>query len=146
MKTTNLIILLFLLSAFSVGIGLQSQDSEFVDSAIDNASLVIENINLSFPTDTKIPNAKGVFKIVEAGVKFGGVAGMEVMRTGIHFGRDNPQYFDAMFIMKIVKLIVILAIVSLLIKPAFYIIVFVGMGIMWIFNKRKDALGGVGEK
>lgn len=145
MKTTNLIVLLFLLSAFAVGIGMQNQESVIVDSAIDNASFIIENISLSFPTDTNIPNAEGIFKIVEAGVKFGGVAGMEVMRTGIHFGRDNPQYFDAMFIMKIVKLLVILAIVSLLIKPAFYVIVFVGMGIMWIFNKRKDAFGGKTE-
>jgi len=63
------------------------------------------------------------------------------MRTGINFGKDNPQYFTAEFIIKIIKLIVILIIVSLLIKPIFYTLIFLVMGIMWMVDfikKRKD--------
>jgi len=139
MKIVSILVLLFLLSAFAIGVGLQDSDSEIIDSSIDNASLVIENISFDYPTLEDVPNSKGIFKIVESGVKFVGVLGIETMRTGIYFGKDNPGYFTPEFILKIIKLIVVLVIVSLLIKPTFYVLVFIVMGLIWIIDyiKRK---------
>jgi len=139
MKIVSILVLLFLLSAFAIGVGLQDSDSKIIDSSIDNASLVIENISFDYPTLEDVPNSKGIFKIVESGVKFVGVLGIETMRTGIYFGKDNPGYFTPEFILKIIKLIVVLVIVSLLIKPTFYVLVFIVMGLIWIIDyiKRK---------
>jgi hypothetical protein len=139
MNIFNIFVLLFLLSAFAIGINLQSSTNEQIDNSIDNASLVIDNLHLQVPEDSTLPNSKGLYKIIETGVKFVGTLGIESMRTGIHFGKDNPQYFTPEFIIKIVTLICILVIVSLLIKPVFYILVFLVMGIMWIIdlNKKK---------
>jgi len=137
MRIFSIVILLFLLSAFAIGVGIQDSSVEQVDSAMDNASFIIENITFNSSISTNIPNSKGLFKIIESGVKFVGISGIEVMRTGIYFGKDNPDYFSPEFIIKIIKLIVILLIVSLLIKPAFYTIIFLVMGIMWIIDSFK---------
>ncbi len=138
MRIVGIMILLFLLSAFAIGVGLQDADSELIDSSIDNVSLIIENISLDAPEYSDIPNAKGLFKIVESGVKFIGVLGFETIRTGIHFGKDNPEYFAKDFIFKIVKLIIILLIISLLIKPIFYILIFIIMIFIWIKDYLKN--------
>ncbi len=143
MRIFSIIILVFLLSAFAVGISLEDTDNSVIDSSIEEVSLVIENISLSVPENSTITNAKGIFKIIESGVKFVGVLGIETMRTGIYFGKDNPGYFTPEFIMKIMKLIIILTIVSLLIKPAFYFFVFVIMGFIWViehFKKKKTGI------
>lgn len=140
MRIFSIIILLFLLSAFAIGVGLQDSSKETIDYSIDNASFVIENINLNAPNDSELPNAEGIYKIIESGIKFAGVLGLESMRAGIYFGKDNPQYFTPEFIFKIIKLIVILVIVSLLIQPTFYAAIFLIMGLMWIvdhFKKKK---------
>jgi hypothetical protein len=150
MRISTIVILLFVLSAFAIGVGLQDSSKALIDSSIDNASLVIENISFDYPTQENIPNSKGLFKIVESGVKFVGVIGFETMRAGIHFGKDNPQYFTTDFIFKVIKLIVVLVIISLLIKPAFYGIIFLVMGIMWVVDmirkKRKFILKQKGVK
>ncbi len=138
MRIFHIIILLFLLSAFAIGVGLQDTDSNLIDSSIDNASLIIENISLDAPNSSEIPNIKGFYNVIESGTKFAGILGMETMRAGIYFGRDNPEYFTQDFIFKIAKLIVILTIVSLLIKPVFYILIFLVMGLMWIIDSFKN--------
>lgn len=138
MKLFNILIFLFFLSAFTIGVGLQNSGKELIDASIDNASLIIENINFDYPLGENVPNTKGIFKIVESGIKFVGVAGLETMRTGIYFGHDNPRYFTPEFIIKIIKLIIILVIVSLLIKPVFYIMIFLVMGLIWIIDFIKN--------
>jgi hypothetical protein len=142
MNIISIMVLLFLLASFAIGINLQNSTNEQIDASVDNASLVIDNIHLQAPEDSTLPNSKGLYKIIESGVKFVGTLGIESMRTGIHFGKDNPQYFTPEFIIKLVTLICILVIVSLLIKPAFYILVFLVMGIMWI----KDRIMQGGKK
>ena len=109
MKILYILILLFLLSAFSIGVGLSDSNRDIMDSSLDNVSLIIENINLNVPDDSEITNAKGIYKIIESGIKFVGVLGLETMRTGIYFGQDNPQYFTPEFIIKIIKLIYIIS-------------------------------------
>lgn len=137
MRIFSIVILLFLLSAFAIGIGVQGANNELIDSSINKVSFIIENISLDVPNNSELPNTKGIYKIIESGVKFVGVLGIETMRTGIYFGKDNPQYFTPEFIFKIVKLICILVIVSLLIKPVFYGIIFLVMGLMWLWNYLK---------
>lgn len=142
MRIGLIVLLLFLLSAFAIGINLQNSDTQLIDSLIDNASLGIYNISIQAPEDLELPNSKGIYKIIESGVKFVGVLGIETMRTGIHFGKDNPGYFSAEFLIKIIKWICILVIISLAIQPIFYGIIFLIMGIMWLIEIIKKRKGG----
>ena len=142
MRIISICILIFLLAAFAIGVGLQDSSIELVDSSINNASLVIKDISLDTPSNSKIPNVKGFYNVIESGVKFVGILGIETMRAGIYFGKDNPEYFTQDFIFKVIKLIIILVIVSLLIKPAFYILIFIVMGLIWIKDSFKNKKKG----
>ena len=140
MRLFNFIIIFFLLSAFVVGIGLQNHggDKFLIDSAINNASLAIENITLHNTQDySAIPNADGFFIVIEKYIKFIGALGLETLRAGIGFGYDNPHYFSPEFIITIMKLLVIALIVSLLIKPLGYFIIFLVMFVIMIVDKVK---------
>ena len=139
MRITSLILLLFLLAAFTVGVSLKDGDMSLVDSALNNASDVIMNISIvpEQVTETQIPNMEGFYKVIEYYLKFISSLAFEVMRAGIMFGHDNPDYFEPEFILQIAKLIIILAIVSLLIKPVFYILIFLVFVITWFWDKYK---------
>ena len=140
MRILSIIILFFLLAAFTIGISLENNDidKDLIDGAINNASSVIQNITL-IPDDSynSIPNAEGFFLVIENYIKFVGSLGMESMRAGIHFGYDNPDYFTPEFIITTMKIIVFALIISLLIKPLGYEIVFVAMLLMMLFQKIK---------
>ncbi len=138
MRIISILIFLFLLSAFAIGVGLQDSNSELIDSSMNNVSLIIENIDLDAPDSSEIPNVKGFYNVIESGVKFVGILGIETLRAGIHFGKDNPEYFAQDFIFKIVKLIIILLIISLLIKPIFYVLIFIVMMFIWIKDYLKN--------
>lgn len=135
MRITSILILLFLMSAFAIGTALEGTDTSLVDSSINNASLILSNISLTSPSDSSIPNIEGFYRIIEQGVRFVGVLALEVLRTGINFGKDNPQYFTPEYILTIIRLIVWLVIISLLIKPLFYVIIFIVMSIIWIKDR-----------
>ena len=138
MRLISLALFLFILSAIAIGVGLQDTDSSLIDSSIDNVSFIIENISLDLPYNSEIPNVEGFYEVLESGIKFVGVLGIETMKAGIHFGKDNPKYFTPEFIIKIIKLIVIALIVSLLIKPVFYVLIFIVMGLIWIIDSFKN--------
>ncbi len=142
MRIFNFVILFFVLSAFTLGIALENNGSDkyLIDIAMDNASLVFDNINITSQDYTEIPNAEGFFVVMENYIKFVGSFAVESMRAGIHFGYDNPDYFTPEFIITTMKLIVFALIVSLLIKPVGYAIVFVIMLMIMLYeklNKRK---------
>ena len=138
MRLFNFIIIFFLLSAFVVGLQSNGGDKLLIDSAINNASLVIENITLHNSQNyTAIPNADGFFIVIEKYIKFIGSLAFETMRAGIHFGYDNPHYFSPEFVILIMKLMIFALIVSLLIKPIFYVLIFMVMFIMMIVDKIK---------
>lgn len=133
MKITNIFILLFLLSAFTIGVALEEGGREVTDIAIDNVSEVFYEIDLNNnQTNTSIPNLQGFFKVIEEGIQFIGIASLEVLRAGIYFGSDNPDYFEPEFIMNIMRLIIWLTIISLLIKPTFYLIIFIVMVVIYL--------------
>jgi len=126
MRIYNIVIFLFLLSAFSIGVSLTDVDKMLVDGSLDNATLVIENITLTQNSspETSIPNINGFISVLEKYIKFIGSFMIEVLRAGIYFGQDNPDYFNPDSIFKIVRLILILIIISVLIKPVGYVMVF----------------------
>jgi len=137
MQLTNIMIILFLLSAFTIGIALNDNGGDLiqVNNAIDNASNVINEINLTYiESNSSIPNGKGIYLILEKYIQFIGTFAFEIMRAGITFGHDNPDYFEPEFIILIMKLIIVAMIISLLIKPTIYIIIFLVMMGIYILD------------
>ena len=137
MKITNLFILLFIMSAFAIGISIQDDEINNVNEAINNASLTIQNIEIGKSENDYLD---GIFIVVEKYMVFVGTFAFEGMKLGINFGQKNPEYFEQDFIFKIIKLLVCLALLSLLIQPLFYLIVLIVIGLLWIIelkNKRK---------
>jgi len=138
MRLSNLLFLMFILSAFTLGVTMEESgvEKELMDSALDNASEVLYEIELvGNYNESQIPNLNGFMTVIEAGIQFVGILSMEVLRAGIYFGHDNPDYFEPEFLIRIMKLIMILVIVSLLIQPAFYLIIFIVMAFIWIKDK-----------
>ena len=70
--------------------------------------------------------------VLEKYIKFVGTFSIEVFRAGVHFGQDNPGYFEPDFITKVIKLVIILLIISLLIKPLGYLIIIIILLSMYI--------------
>ena len=135
-------ILLFILSAFMFGVGVQNNDITLIDNALNNVSNAITTIDLDnssafseLKENSSIPNAEGLIDIIEQGVKFVGVIGVEMFRAGAYFGHDNPQYFSPEFILKLAKWLVILVIISLLIKPLSCLVVLLILFGIWIKDK-----------
>lgn len=140
MRIINLVILLFLLTAFAIGSVIQDDDDKrILDAGINNASEQISNISLQNVAieDTKIPNMKGLYLILEKYIHFIGVAGLEIMRAAIYFGSDNPGYFTPEFVYGLLKLVIILLIIGLLVKPVGYLVIFIVLFGMYINDKIK---------
>ena len=68
MRIQNIVILLFLLSAFSIGVGLTDVDKIIVDGALNNATEAIENITLQDNTNSTI--MPGFFLVLEKYIQF----------------------------------------------------------------------------
>ena len=139
MRLFNIILIIFLLSAFAIGISI-SGETEWnkVDSSINNASNLIQNITLvpASYSNSKIDTG-GFYLVIEKYVHFVGSLAMETMRTGIKFGYDNPSYFTPENIIYVIKIIIWALIISLLIKPLFYICIFIIMFFIWLKDKLK---------
>ena len=137
-RLTNVFLLIFLLAAFALGSATTNLDRPLIDSAFDNASIKVNNITLDTEQEYEgIPNFSGLFKVLEKYMRFVGTLVIEVFRAGIYFGQDNPEYFNSDFIFKVIKLIVVLTIISLLIKPVSYLVVLLVLGGMYINGKLK---------
>ena len=134
MRLINILILIFLLSAFAIGSSLESVEQEVIEKSLDNVSMIMQNITLE-SSDNQYTD--GMFTILEKFVNFIGVTFVEVMRLGMSFGSNNSEYFEPDFILKIIRLIIWLTIISLLIQPLFYFIVLILMLSLWIVDKIK---------
>ncbi len=134
MRIFNIIILIFLLGAFTIGASYSnagiSPDKVFKTLADSNITKV--DILQDFDGDI---NVNRLLIIMESYIRFLLVAMIEILQMGIEFGFDNPDYFEATFVFKIIKLIIILVIIKLLIKPVTYLIVLVALVVIW-FNDR----------
>lgn len=135
MRITNIIFLLFLISAFGIGAKMNQSDDNLINSALDNASITLNNLILTKNTDVY---TNGLIKILESLVHFIGTGFVEIMRLGINFGKQNPGYFTPEFIFTNIKLCLWLIMISLLIKPLFYLVVFFILIGIWIKDKIKS--------
>lgn len=135
MRLISILAFIFLLTAFAIGTNLNQSDSFLINSALDNASITITNITLEKNVDVY---TNGLLNILEKFIHFIGTAFVEVTRLGVFFGVENPDYFTTEFIIGIVKLIFWLIIISLLIRPLFYLGVVLIMLIIWIVDKLKN--------
>lgn len=139
MRITTIIFLVFLLGAFAIGASTYELDKETINIIINNTSQAIENIELTNNlSDSEIPNYEGLMKVLEKYIHFVGTFTIEIFKVGLYFGRDNPDYFEPVFIIKIIKLIIVLVIIMLLIKPVGYLLIFLILFVMFIYDKIKN--------
>ncbi len=132
MRLTNIFLLIFVMTAFAIGASLQDSEDEVIINAMENASVTINNITLGETNDTY---TNGILRITETYIHFVGTTIFEVTKLGMFFGKENPEYFEPSFIVKIIKLLIWLAIISLLIQPMFYLIIFIVMLFLWLKEK-----------
>jgi len=133
MKIINILLLVFLLTAFAIGISMTETEMPVINQALDNATIIATNF--TFDTATNDTYANGVLLITEKFFHFITVAMVEVMRIGILFEHDNPEYFTPQFIIGIVKLIIWAMIIGTLAVPIMYLVAFMIMLAIWIKNK-----------
>ncbi|KKL52020.1 hypothetical protein LCGC14_2289640, partial [marine sediment metagenome] len=72
MRLTGILILIFLLTAFTIGSNIPEDKIAITDSALDNATIEIDMINLDSQTNSTIPNMEGLMDVLERYVKFVG--------------------------------------------------------------------------
>ncbi len=135
MKIINILFLVFLLTAFAIGISMTETEMPVINQALDNATIIATNF--TFDTATNNTYANGVLLVTEKFFHFITVAVVEVMRIGILFGHNNPDYFTPEFIIGIARLIVWAMILSLLIVPIMWAAAFLIILVIWIKNKFK---------
>lgn len=133
MRLITIVGLLMVLTLFALGGSLK--DSPEVDAVgiFDNASIEIQNITLT--NNFSSPLANSVIKITEQYIHFVGTIIFESSKFMVAFGRDNSDLFEPSSIIKILKFIVVLVIVSLLIKPLFYIGIIIVLIVIWFKDK-----------
>jgi len=139
MRIFNLVIGLFILSAFAIGVASTDTDRVIVDNALSNVSATIYNITLkdSALEERSIPNVEGFLSVLEKYIHFLGGLMVEVMRAGVYFGQENPEHFDPETIIYFGKWIVWLVLIALLIKPIGYLVIFITLSVMFIVDKIK---------
>ena len=148
MRITNIISTIILMSAFAIGVASTDSDKMVINEALNNATQRVSNITLT--TSSGNDNVNSFIFIVEKYVQFIATLLFEVMKIGISFGHDNPQYFTPDFIITVIKLLVWLVIISALIKPIGWLIAFLIVGVIAlkerIVKKRKFRKLAKGEK
>ncbi len=128
MRITHIFVLVFILSAVALGVA-WGEDTNHLNAVLDNASLSLKNITLEKGDNYYMD---GAFTVIEEFVHFVGVGFVEFMRMGATFGSENPGYFEPDYLINLARLIVWLTIISLLIKPVFYLIIFIIMAVIYI--------------
>ncbi len=142
MKIMSILGLLFLLAAFGIGVGLT--DSSTIITP-ENITIILDKTNVTQIELDRVEevsdgfvNINNFLNVIEAYIRFLLILFIEVIKAGINFGYDNPDYFEPSFIIQIIKLIVILTIIGLLIKPITYGIVLLILLGIWIKDKLKS--------
>lgn len=144
MRLINLFIITFIIATLMIGNSLYQLDSanqELRDiyNYTSNLDFNIYNFTSEEPTNKEEIIFKRIINIFNKFIEFMFYGLMEVVKTGIEFGYENPKYnYD--FAFDIFKLILILAIVSIfipLIIPLIAIITIMCMGINNLIKKLK---------
>jgi len=143
MSYLSLIVGLFILAALGIGAGLASEQMSpdtIVDS-IDAANITDITLERVTSDPTSFIDVNSILTIVEAFVRYVVTFAVEVMKMGIKFGYENPQYFEPSFIVNLIRFIIYAVLVSLLIKPLMYLVIMIILAIVWIadrFKRRKS--------
>lgn len=140
MRIISIFITVFLLAAFAIGISVADNNMSDINLALDNASIIVTNFSLTNATNNSYAN--GVLLVAEKFTHFVTISMIEVMRVGILFGHDNPDYFTPDFIIGIAKLLIWAMIISLLIVPMMYFLGFLIMIAIWVISKFKRRKNG----
>ena len=136
MRIFTLAIALFLLSAFAVGVSMQDTDITIIDSALNNATRNSPFANYN-KTITDDRYTDGMIFVIYEFCDFVLKGGMEVMRLGILFGYENPDYFTPEYVLSMIKIFAVVILISLLIQPLFYVGAFLVIFVMWLSEKIK---------
>ncbi|KKN34621.1 hypothetical protein LCGC14_0792110 [marine sediment metagenome] len=139
MKLMSILGLLFLLAAFGIGVSLI--DSSTIMTP-ENITIILDKTNITQIELERVEvvsegfvNINNFLNVIESYIRFLLVLFIEIIKAGVNFGYDNPDYFEPSFIIQIIKLIIILVIISLLIKPITYGIVLLILLGIWIKDK-----------
>jgi len=144
MRLIGLLVFLFILVSFGLGASLSETDLTplNITQSIDNANITqIELSRVDVQDNENFVNPNSFFNVIEAYIRFILVFAVEVIKAGIHFGYENPEYYEASFVLTIVKWTIILILISLLIKPITYLIILLILFGIWIkerINKKKN--------
>lgn len=141
MKLINIILLLMLMSAFSIGVAISDSDKSITDNALNNLTKTIGDSTFIYEDESLDNYLNGFFKIINKYLQFISTFCIEVIKIGIDFGYDNPNYFEPDFIITIMRLIVWALILSLLIKPMGWLLALFIVGaisLKEILNKRNN--------
>ena len=140
MKLTTIIILMFLLGAFAIGVTLTETESltpQNISESIDQTNLTSIELPRSTSISEGIIDVNSIITILESYIRFILTFTLEIVKVGINFGYENPNYFEASYLIGIIKLIIILLIVSLLIKPLFYLGIIIVLMAIWLKDKTR---------
>jgi len=137
MRITTLAIALFLLSAFAVGVSMQDSDITEIDESLYNITKSWETISPNLYNETGDKYTDGMMYVIFEACDLFVIAGTQVVRLGILFGYENPDYFTPEYLLKMIKVFALIIIISLLIRPLFYLGAFIVIFIVWLLKRIK---------
>ena len=144
MRIINILLLLFLVATLLIGNTIYESDlenREFRD--IQNYTSKIDwdfNYTLEEPENSEDIIHSRLRNIIYKFIDFIGFSSFEILKTGVEFGYENPQ-FDYNFAFDILKLFIILWMVALIIPiiiPFIAIITILGMGIYSLIKRIRE--------
>jgi len=155
MRLISLMILIGVIAVMFAGQSIYTYDLEnndvrdiynFTEEKIKWNDSLRESISNSFEGEINLQeynvNTKRFGNILGAFVNFVGYSFTEVMKFGIEYGYNHPDYdlkFFLEFLIKIIWIMVLLALIPLII-PILALICILGKGIIWMYKKifKKD--------
>lgn len=137
MRLIGFLVLLFVLVSFTLGVSLSETDLTplNITQAIDKTNVTQIELSRVEVESEDFVGVNNFLNVIEAYIRFILIFAIEVVKAGIHFGYENPDYYEATFVFSVIKLLVILVIISLLIKPVTYLVVLLILFGIWIKEK-----------
>lgn len=136
MKITNLLLFIFLIAAFTIGAQYTSEELVLVHENINTNLQNLTNVELITQGNNELVN--DLLTIIEKFAQFFLTVGITVMKIGINFGSENPEYFETVFLLKMFKYLLIFYVIALIAKPLFYVGILVILSIMSLIKRLRE--------
>ena len=143
MRFLSILFLIFIAATLFIGNTIYQSDLEYDNVRdIENITSNIKwdyNYTLEEPSNGSDIISSRMKNIIHKFIDFAGFTSFEVMKTGIEFGYNNPQY-DFEFAFDILKILIIAMIIGALVPlfiPLLAIITIIGIGIINFFKWMK---------